>query len=116
MWPPPCFTIPYTVDRPSPVPFPFSLVVKNGSKIAALDAVVDAVAGVAHGQHHVGARRTVERRSRASSSPIIDVRGLHDQLAAARHGVARVHRQIQNHLLDLPRIGPHHAQVRARSP
>jgi hypothetical protein len=30
--PPLCFTMPYTVARPSPVPFPFSLVVKNGSK------------------------------------------------------------------------------------
>jgi len=29
-------TIPYTVDNPSPVPLPFSLVVKNGSKIRAL--------------------------------------------------------------------------------
>src|SRR3990172_2025346 len=27
-----CFTIPYTVERPSPVPFPGGLVVKNGSK------------------------------------------------------------------------------------
>src|SRR5581483_72221 len=31
--PPLCFTTPYTVERPSPVPFPCSLVVKNGSKI-----------------------------------------------------------------------------------
>ena len=27
-----CLTIPYTVERPSPVPLPTSLVVKNGSK------------------------------------------------------------------------------------
>ena len=32
MYPPLCLTIPYTVDSPSPVPFPISLVVKNGSK------------------------------------------------------------------------------------
>src|SRR5205807_5933578 len=31
---PPCsLTIPYVMDRPRPVPFPTSLVVKNGSKI-----------------------------------------------------------------------------------
>ena len=30
--PPLCVTIPYTVDSPSPVPLPFSFVVKNGSK------------------------------------------------------------------------------------
>ena len=38
MKPPACCTIPYTVARPSPVPLPGSLVVKNGSKILALVA------------------------------------------------------------------------------
>jgi len=33
MYPPLCFTIPYTVDSPSPVPLPCFFVVKNGSKI-----------------------------------------------------------------------------------
>ena len=33
IYPPLCFTIPYTVDKPRPVPLPFSLVVKNGSKM-----------------------------------------------------------------------------------
>ena len=36
MYPPLCFTIPYTIDKPRPVPFPCSLVVKNGSKRRAL--------------------------------------------------------------------------------
>ena len=35
MWPRLCSTMPYTVERPSPVPFPCSLVVKNGSKMCA---------------------------------------------------------------------------------
>ena len=35
MWPPLCLTMPYTVARPSPVPLPGSLVVKNGSKMRA---------------------------------------------------------------------------------
>ena len=30
--PPDCLTKPYTIDRPSPVPRPSGLVVKNGSK------------------------------------------------------------------------------------
>ena len=38
MKPPACFTMPYTVARPRPVPLPVSLVVKNGSKIRALVA------------------------------------------------------------------------------
>jgi hypothetical protein len=33
MCPPLCFTMPYTVARPSPVPFPGPFVVKKGSKI-----------------------------------------------------------------------------------
>jgi len=33
--PPCCFTIPYTVASPSPVPFPCPFVVKNGSKMCA---------------------------------------------------------------------------------
>ncbi len=33
MWPPACFTIPKHIDSPRPVPWPTSLVVKNGSKI-----------------------------------------------------------------------------------
>ncbi len=31
-WPPDCRTKPYTIERPSPVPAPVGLVVKNGSK------------------------------------------------------------------------------------
>ena len=33
MCPSVCFTIPYTVESPSPVPLPLGFVVKNGSKI-----------------------------------------------------------------------------------
>jgi len=36
MNPPACFTIPYTVASPNPVPLPVSFVVKNGSKARAL--------------------------------------------------------------------------------
>jgi hypothetical protein len=40
MCPPLCWTIPYTVARPSPVPLPGPLVVKNGSKIRAITSGV----------------------------------------------------------------------------
>ena len=33
IFPPLCVTIPWTVDKPSPVPFPTPLVVKKGSKM-----------------------------------------------------------------------------------
>jgi len=39
MKPPVCLTMPYTVDSPSPVPLPTSLVVKNGSKILSMISV-----------------------------------------------------------------------------
>ena len=35
MNPPLCLMMPYTVASPSPVPLPFSLVVKNGSNMCA---------------------------------------------------------------------------------
>ena len=40
MCPPDCFTIPKTVERPSPVPTPLGLVVKKGSKIRAFTSGV----------------------------------------------------------------------------
>ena len=42
MCPPLCCTMPYTVARPSPVPLPGSLVVKNGSKMCACTSSVHA--------------------------------------------------------------------------
>ena len=47
--------MPFTIDRPSPVPCPAPLVVKNGSKSAGARLGVHADAGVAHGEPDVGA-------------------------------------------------------------
>src|SRR5579859_5135926 len=44
----------------------------------------------------------------------INVRGFECQLAAPGHGVARVHGQIDNDLLDLTWIGAHGSKVRGR--
>ena len=41
----------------------------------------------------------------------IDVGGLERQAAALRHGVARVHGEVQDDLLDLARIGLHRAEI-----
>ena len=41
----------------------------------------------------------------------VPVRGLHEQLTAGRHGVARVHREVHQHLRDLTRVGAHCAQI-----
>jgi hypothetical protein len=41
-----------------------------------------------------------------------DVRGFDGELAAGGHGVARIHGQIHDDLLDLPGIGAHRAQGR----
>jgi hypothetical protein len=40
-----------------------------------------------------------------------DVRGAHRELAAVRHRVARVHREVHDHLLDLRDVGLHRPQV-----
>ena len=60
MLPPLCFTIPYTVASPSPVPLPIGLVVKNGSKTCAQRHRIDAVSAIHDSQHHVLARRKFE--------------------------------------------------------
>ena len=53
--------MPYTVDSPGPVPLPFSLVVKNGSKMLRLGLRVHAAPRVAHRELDVGARASRPR-------------------------------------------------------
>jgi hypothetical protein len=59
-----------------------------------------AVPGIAHPQHHGIA---VTRRPLAARGG--EIGGLDGERAALRHRVARVHRQVHQHLLDLRRIG-----------
>jgi len=42
----------------------------------------------------------------------LDIAGLYPQMAALSHGIARVQREVQNHLLDLSRVGLHGSQRR----
>ena len=65
--------------------------------------VVHADAGVADRQHHVGPG--LHAHVLAGRLVQIDIGGLDHQLAAARHGVARIGRQVDDHLLHLRRVG-----------
>ena len=101
MCPPLCFTMPYTVARPSPVPLPGSLVVKNGSKMLGTDRRRPCRAGVAHREHDVAARAAVRRGARVGLVAGRR-RRLDGERAAVGHRVAGVDRQVHHHLLDLP--------------
>ena len=105
MAPPHWRTIPNTVERPSPVPLPGALVVKNGSKARALRPFVHALAGIRDRDDDVAARpdrRSLRRQHRAD-----DLGGarLDRQHAAARHRVAGVDREVHHDLLDLAGVG-----------
>ena len=109
--PPLCLAMPYTVDRPRPVPWPNALVVKNGSKMRSAVAGVHALAGVGHLEHDVAAGATswarcccgLDRRLARADG----------QRAAARHRVARVDDQVQQHLLHLRAVGANGGHVGA---
>ena len=104
--------MPWTVARPSPVPLPGSLVVKNGSNRRACTSGVMPVPVSRHREHHVGTRRHREVRRRVVLVEL-DVGGLDRQRAAVRHGVARVDREVHDDLLDLPAVGLHAAPAPA---
>ena len=89
--------------RPSPVPWPSGLVVKNGSNTCSQHVGRHAAAGVGDREHHILARRDV-RMARGVGIVEHGVAGLDRQLAVAVHRVARVDRQIEQRVLDLERI------------
>ena len=74
--PPLCCTIPYTIDNPRPVPLPFSLVVKNGSKMRSRTSVRHPHSVVGHCQFDIRARRNAVGFSR------LDIGGRDRQVAA----------------------------------
>ena len=111
-YPSDCFTIPYTVDSPRPVPLPTSLVVKNGSNTW-LAVSVHAVPIVADGEQgerpgtvpHFG----VQRRLALAE---LDGRRFDHDPATAWHGVARVEDEVEQHLLEASAIGEYGAERR----
>ena len=99
-WPPLCCTMPYTVDRPRPVPLPGRLGGEERLEDAGARRLVHAGAGVAHGQSRrtgPGGRRALARMlGRRSTSAVAMV-----SVPPCGHGVAGVDRQVHQHLLDL---------------
>ena len=102
--------MPYTVDRPSPVPLPFSLVVKNGSKMRArvCSSMPQPVSVTASCTYDPGFTATWQRRVLLVD---LHVGGLDRELAALGHGVAGVDHEVHEHLLDLTRVGQGQAEV-----
>ena len=93
---------------------PTSLVVKNGSNILPSTAGANSAAGVGHRQSAVvGDRQNV-------GAELGDLIGLHrigldgdDAAALLRHCVARVDGEVDDHLLELARVGAHRPEVAA---
>ena len=111
MWPPLCFTIPWTVARPSPVPFPRSLVVKKGSKRCAIASGDIPIAGVPQERRtHCPRRRSGSRADSSSWTSAFRVSTVRDP--AARHGVPGVHGEVHEDLLDLPGVAEDRPQRR----
>src|SRR4029450_7147026 len=80
MVPPCCWTMPYTIESPSPVPVPGGLVVKNGSNTP----------------RRVSPSTTMTVWCPDTAPP--------PHPPAVRHGAARVHCQVHEPLLDLAGI------------
>ena len=109
MKPPPWRTMPSTVASPRPVPRPNSLVVKNGSNTCiAMSLGTPMPLSSTHSRAYGPGRASAWVRQKLSSD-LDHVRG-DLQPAAAGHGVARVDREVDEHLLQLRRIGQHRAR------
>ena len=96
------FTMPTTVERPRPVPFPTSLVVKNGSKIFSRRR-----RGCRCQYRRRGGRRSGPgRRARAGDAAggvTLTILHRDAQGAAVGHGVPRIHAEIHQDLVELGR-------------
>ena len=114
MYPPDCFTIPYTVASPSPVPLPVGLVVKNGSKSRAIVALSmpHPVSVTASSTYRPGATLSwLGAYAASSSTSAVSI----VSAAAPRHRVAGVDGEVREDLLDLARVGLDAARVGARA-
>ena len=110
MNPPWLLTMASDVERPRPVPLLTSLVVKNGSKMRSMIVGRNAGAGVGDLQHDVRARLRVDVRA-GERRVERHVPGEDRQPPAARHGVARVHAEVEQHLVELDRIAGDGPQI-----
>ena len=79
---------------------------EEGLEDAGQRRLVDADAGVGDGKHHVRPGRHPEMVTRIRLVEN-DVARLHRELAASGHGVASVHDEVHDDLLDVARIDSH---------
>ena len=103
MPPPLCWRMPYTVDRPSPVPWPARLGREERLEDARARRFVHANAGIDWRRcARTGPAGSCRRSASAGdrSTACVD----EAQVPAHRHGVARVHREVHHDLLELARI------------
>ena len=92
------------------MPSPLGLVVKNGSNARAAVGAIHPDAGVADAQPDVAARVHVRPGARVGGVDV-DVLGVERQRAAVGHRVARVDREVEQHLLELAVVGHDRPQV-----
>ena len=111
--PPLCFTIPYTVDNPSPVPFPIGFVVKNGSKM--WESVPPSIPcpESMHPQHDISSRSQFQIARGSASNSTLEVSIV--SLATVRHRIARIDRQVHQHLFHLTWVRLHRHQRRMQA-
>ena len=83
------------------MPLPGSFVVKNGSKMRAFVSASMPQPVSVHRRASTYRPAAAIPALSARLSSTMDVGGAHGQRAAARHGVARVHAEIDEHLLEL---------------
>ena len=95
------------------MPLPTSLVVKNGSKIFSITSGGMPVPVSDDLDHHVVGRRHAAARRAAPPPAAGTLRGADRELAAVRHGVAGIDREVHHHLLELVHVGLDGPQVAA---
>ena len=104
-WPPWSCTMPCTIASPMPEPRPTSLVEVKGSKMRSSSSGVDAAAAVGHAQLDPAAARRPAARHEAQCQRAAALAQPHADRARPLDRVARVDAQVEQHLLELHRVG-----------
>ncbi len=105
--------MPNTVESPSPVPLPCSLVVKNRLEDPISHLERHPLAGIGEREHHVRPGVDVGVLCRIGGVDV-DVAGFDQEAAAVGHGVAGVGREVHHDLLELRAVGLEAAEARRR--
>src|SRR5439155_820328 len=92
-WPPSSVTMPQETERPSPLPSPGALVVKNGSKIRGISSA--------------GIPGPVSRTSRQTRAVRPAAHRQHTRPGTLHHRLVRVLHEVQEHLLELVLVPQH---------